>query len=223
MRGSPPKGRTGLTVFDWSGEIVADWLERGHGRMTDGLDLFPSERGTLVSETALNRRLNRYCDELGRSPGTIGHRQAKTVPLLGQDQRLAMLKACLTDDVDSLSYRIAATFLLLYAQPIVNIAATKSTDVIIPPDGLRLSAKETQHPSPNPCLVAHRTSGLAPQHAHRQHVRQRKAVPPLPAWAAHPPQHAHGASAGSSCATRTTSSVSSRTTVPHSSPPTRRS
>ncbi|MDD1478557.1 hypothetical protein [Arthrobacter sp. H16F315] len=63
-------------MFDWSGEIVADWLERGHAHMTDGLDLFPSERGTLVSETALNRRFNRYCDDLGLSPAWTSTRCA---------------------------------------------------------------------------------------------------------------------------------------------------
>jgi len=73
MKGSPPKRRSVLTVFDWSAEIIADWLERGHPRMTDGLDLFPSERGTLVSETALNRRFNRYCEDLGLSPGLDIH------------------------------------------------------------------------------------------------------------------------------------------------------
>lgn len=91
MKGSPPKRRSVLTVFDWSTEIVADWLERGHPHMTDGLDLFPSERGTLVSETLL----------------------------------------------------------LLYAQPVVKIAAMKSTDVILTPDGPRLSLGE-EHPAPVP-------------------------------------------------------------------------
>lgn len=80
---------------------------------------------------------------------TIGHRQAKIVPVLTQDQRLAMLKACLTDDVDTLTYRVAATFLLLYAQPIVKIAAMRSADVIITPDGLRLSLGEGD-PAPVP-------------------------------------------------------------------------
>jgi integrase/recombinase XerD len=73
MKGSPPKRRSVLTVFDWSAEIIADWLEQGHLHMTDGLDLFPSERGTLVSETALNRRFNRYCEDLGLSPGLDIH------------------------------------------------------------------------------------------------------------------------------------------------------
>jgi hypothetical protein len=87
---------------------------------------------------------NRTCTNI-----TIGFRQAKTVPLLTQGQRLAMLKACLTDNFDTLSYRVAATLLLLYAQPVVKIAAMQSTDVILTPDGLRLSLGE-EHPAPVP-------------------------------------------------------------------------
>jgi hypothetical protein len=87
---------------------------------------------------------NRTCTNI-----TIGFRQAKTVPLLTQGQRLAMLKACLTDDIDTLSYRVASTLLLLYAQPVVKIAAMKSTDVILTPDGLRLSLGEGD-PAPVP-------------------------------------------------------------------------
>ncbi|MDF2049143.1 hypothetical protein [Arthrobacter sp. Cr_A7] len=68
MKSSSPKRRSVLTVFDWSTEIVADCLEHGHPHMTVGLDLFPSERGTLVSETALNRRFNRHCEDLSLSP-----------------------------------------------------------------------------------------------------------------------------------------------------------
>jgi hypothetical protein len=62
-----------LTAFNWSRDIVADKLERGHGHMTDWLDLFPSECGTLVSELALNRRFNRYCEDRGLSPGLDIH------------------------------------------------------------------------------------------------------------------------------------------------------
>lgn len=87
---------------------------------------------------------NRTCTKI-----TIGFRQAKTVPLLTQGQRLAMLKACLTDNIDTLHYRVAATLLLLYAQPVVKIAAMKSTDVILTPDGLRLSLGEGD-PAPVP-------------------------------------------------------------------------
>lgn len=87
---------------------------------------------------------NRTCTNI-----TVGFRQAKTAPLLTQGQRLAMLKACLTDDIDTLSYRVAATLLLLYAQPVVKIAAMKSSDMILTPDGPRLSLGQ-EHPAPVP-------------------------------------------------------------------------
>ncbi len=73
MRGSPPKRRSVLTVFDWSAEVVEDWLARGHRHMTEGLDLFTTERGTLVSEAALLRRFRNYCDDLNLSPGLDFH------------------------------------------------------------------------------------------------------------------------------------------------------
>ncbi|WP_026536562.1 tyrosine-type recombinase/integrase [Arthrobacter sp. H14] len=73
MKGSAPKRRSVLTVFDWSSEIMEDWLENGHRHMSGGLDLFPSERGTLVSEAALLRRFRRYCDDLDLSPGLDFH------------------------------------------------------------------------------------------------------------------------------------------------------
>ena len=41
--------------------------------MDDGIDLFPSERGNLVSETTLIRRFRRYCDDLDLSPGLDLH------------------------------------------------------------------------------------------------------------------------------------------------------
>ena len=65
-KGSPPKRRSVLTVFDWTPEVIADWLAHGQPYMDDGIDLFPSERGALVSEDTLLRRFRRYCD----GPGT---------------------------------------------------------------------------------------------------------------------------------------------------------
>lgn len=72
-KGSPPKRRSVLTVFDWTPEIIVDWLTHGQPCLDDGIDLFPSERGTLVSEATLLRRFRRYCDELGLSPGLDLH------------------------------------------------------------------------------------------------------------------------------------------------------
>jgi integrase/recombinase XerD len=72
-RGSPPKRRSVLTVFDWTPEVITDWLLHGQQHFDDGIDLFPSERGKLVSEATLIRRFRRYCDELSLSPALDLH------------------------------------------------------------------------------------------------------------------------------------------------------
>lgn len=71
-RSSPYKPRSVLTVWRWTPPILEDWLANGRGE-PDTLDLFPSERGGLVGESALLRRLRRYCDELGLSDGLDLH------------------------------------------------------------------------------------------------------------------------------------------------------
>lgn len=73
MRGSPPKRRSVLTVFDWSTEVIDEWLRRCHFHHNDTLDLFVTERGSLVSEPALLRRFRRYCDELALPAGLDFH------------------------------------------------------------------------------------------------------------------------------------------------------
>jgi integrase len=60
-KGSPPKRRGVLTVFTWTAEVITDWLAHGRACMSDGRDLFPSERGALVAENTLLRRFRRYC------------------------------------------------------------------------------------------------------------------------------------------------------------------
>lgn len=62
-----------LTVFDWTPEVITDWLAHGQPYMDGGIDLFPSERGALVSEDAVLRRLRRYCDELDLPEGLDLH------------------------------------------------------------------------------------------------------------------------------------------------------
>jgi site-specific recombinase XerD len=63
--GSAPKRRSVLTVRRWSAEVVEHWITRGLPQFGDGLDLFPTERGTLVSEAALSGRFRRYRDDVG--------------------------------------------------------------------------------------------------------------------------------------------------------------
>ena len=63
-KGSPHKPRSVLTVFSWTPEVLVDWVTNGRGDVDGGLDLFVSERGGLVGEPALLRRLRRYCADL---------------------------------------------------------------------------------------------------------------------------------------------------------------
>src|SRR3546814_3311350 len=71
-RGSPHKGRSVLTVWRWTPGILEDWLANGRGE-PGTLNLFPSERGGLVVESTLIRRVRRYCVELGFSDGLALH------------------------------------------------------------------------------------------------------------------------------------------------------
>jgi integrase/recombinase XerD len=70
-KGSPPKRRSVLTVFDWTSEVIGDWLTRGQPYMDDGIDLCPSQRGALVAERTLLRRFRRYCDDDLQLPGGL--------------------------------------------------------------------------------------------------------------------------------------------------------
>ncbi|MFD1517367.1 hypothetical protein [Pseudonocardia yunnanensis] len=54
-----------LTVRRWSAEVVEHWVTHGLPYFGYGLDLFPTERGTLVSEAARGARFRRYRDDLG--------------------------------------------------------------------------------------------------------------------------------------------------------------
>lgn len=79
-KGSPPKRRSVLTVFDWTSEVIGDWLAYGQPHMDNGLDLFPSERGVVVAENTLLRRFRRYCNDLELSAGLDLHSLRRFVP-----------------------------------------------------------------------------------------------------------------------------------------------
>ena len=65
-KGSPPKPRSVLTVFDWTTGVIEDWLANGRGTLGTSWTFFPSERGGgLIVESTLLRRLRRYLTELG--------------------------------------------------------------------------------------------------------------------------------------------------------------
>jgi hypothetical protein len=80
----------------------------------------------------------------------IGHRQAKTTRSLTQDQRLAWLKELLQGDAETLPYRVAGTLLLLYAQPLVRVAALETTAIVLTPRELHISLGKEPAPVPEP-------------------------------------------------------------------------
>ncbi|GAA4173106.1 tyrosine-type recombinase/integrase [Gryllotalpicola koreensis] len=63
--GTDFKQRNVLAVFPWGSGIIQEWEERGRPLLPHSRDLFPSERGTLVSETALNARFRQYRSDIG--------------------------------------------------------------------------------------------------------------------------------------------------------------
>jgi hypothetical protein len=80
----------------------------------------------------------------------IGHRQAKTTRSLTQEQRLAWLKELITGDAESLPYRVAGTLLLLYAQPLVRVAALPTSAVVLKRRETRISLGVEPVPVPQP-------------------------------------------------------------------------
>jgi integrase/recombinase XerC len=74
-KGSPPKRRSVLTVWDWTPGIIEQWItdvRPAFGR-ADGPALWPSERADRVALSQLNARFARYRDQLGLDPGLDFH------------------------------------------------------------------------------------------------------------------------------------------------------
>ena len=80
----------------------------------------------------------------------VQSRQTQSVPLLTQEQRLAWIKELLGGDVESFPYRVAGTLLLLYAQPLVKIAALQTTAIVLTPHETRISLGAEPVPVPEP-------------------------------------------------------------------------
>jgi site-specific recombinase XerD len=73
-KGGPPRRRGVLTVFGWSTEVLAEWIEDVWPTMeTAGVGLWPSERGPLVSEDRLNAAFTRSARAAGLPKGLTLH------------------------------------------------------------------------------------------------------------------------------------------------------
>ena len=75
MRGSPPKRRGILTVWDWSAEVLEEWVGqiRQGFPTAGGAALFPSEREDRVGLSTLNRTFAAYRRDLDLDPGLDFH------------------------------------------------------------------------------------------------------------------------------------------------------
>ena len=67
QKGSPPKRRGVVTVWDWSAEILQEWIEEFRPLFTTARSpaCWPSERGSRIGLSSINTRLASYRDELG--------------------------------------------------------------------------------------------------------------------------------------------------------------
>jgi site-specific recombinase XerD len=74
-KGSPPKRRGVVTVWDWSAEILQEWIEEFRPLFTTAGQpaCWPSEHGTRIGLSAINTRLAAYRTELGLDPALDFH------------------------------------------------------------------------------------------------------------------------------------------------------
>jgi hypothetical protein len=130
-----------------------EWLRAQHGRTT--ANCTQQDVDLCVTTGPTTRHLIRtsiiWCKRMRVNRSiTLGHRQAKTVRVFTQDQRREWIRELLSGYNESLPYRIAGTLLLLYAQPLVKVAAIPMSKVLVAPDGLSLELGVTPSPVPEP-------------------------------------------------------------------------
>ena len=73
-RGSAKKVRAVLTVWQWTADVVGDWIEYGLPHYGEPIpDVFPTSTGGLLSELHLLDKLRGFVDELGFPAGLDLH------------------------------------------------------------------------------------------------------------------------------------------------------
>ncbi|MGH3869556.1 MAG: tyrosine-type recombinase/integrase, partial [Pseudonocardiaceae bacterium] len=98
-KGSPPKRRSVLTVWDWSAEALQEWIEEFRPLFTTAHSpaCWPSERGLRIGLSSINTRLATYRDELGLDPALDFHslRRSHVTHLIedGSDARFVQEQA----------------------------------------------------------------------------------------------------------------------------------
>ncbi len=73
-RGSGPRRRSVLTVFDWSVEVIAQYVEEVRPLYgCEGPTLWPTERGARLASAQSSERFAEYRDEIGLAPELTPH------------------------------------------------------------------------------------------------------------------------------------------------------
>lgn len=154
LAGKPTRGPVHASKQDITEALkFLEWLRTEHGRTI--ADCTQQDVDLWVTTGPTTRHLIRtfiiWCKKMRVSRSiTLGHRQAKTVRVLTQDQRLEWIREFLSGDNESLPYRVAGTLLLLYAQPLVKVSAIPMSKVLVAPDGLSLALGITASTVPEP-------------------------------------------------------------------------
>jgi site-specific recombinase XerD len=78
------------------------------------------------------------------------YRKARIRPILGQQERLDLLRDLLDNDQQPLAYRVAAVLLLLYAQPLTRIAQLTAEQITANADGVSIRFDTDLVPVPEP-------------------------------------------------------------------------
>jgi len=76
MKGSPPKHRSVLTVWEWVPQVLAQWIDEARPLMPSAgasAALWPSERGPRIGSGTLHKRFCEYRDALGLDEGLDFH------------------------------------------------------------------------------------------------------------------------------------------------------
>jgi hypothetical protein len=154
LAGKPTRGPVHASKQDITEALkFLEWLRTEHGRTI--ADCTQQDVDLWVTTGPITRHLVRtfiiWCKKMRVNRSiTLGHRQAKTVRVLTQDQRLEWIRELLSGDSESLPYRVAGALLLLYAQPLVKVASIPMNKVLSAPDGLSLDLGVTPSPVPEP-------------------------------------------------------------------------
>jgi hypothetical protein len=128
-----------------------DWLWQTHHRTA----ATSTQLDTWLTTGPTTRKAIRAFFIFAKKTGTnmrveIGHYAAKGRPAIAQEQRLAWLKELLTGTNESLPYRVAGTLLLLYAQPLVRVAALRTDAVNVNDTTGTIRLSFGTHPVPVP-------------------------------------------------------------------------